>query len=123
MELSSTLTEYTPDEQLEIFTEQIVDDNFIFQTLVEQWRSERGTTSSTTEMVMCPAYQNIIGMGPRAIQFILAELVLEGDNPDHWFWALQVLTRVNPVSDEDEGDLRKMTAAWLKWAASKGYAR
>lgn len=61
-------------------------------------------------------------MGPRAIPLILAQLVSEGDDPDHWFWALQVLTGANPVSEEDEGNLRRMSAVWLEWAASQGYA-
>ena len=109
--------------QLEIFPpQQVVDDYFVFKQLVERWRLVRGATSSTTEMVLCPAYQSIIGMGPKAIRFILAELVSEGDDPDHWFWALQVLTGANPVSEDDEGNLRRMSRTWLEWAASEGYA-
>jgi hypothetical protein len=108
--------------QLEIFAQQAVDDYFIFKCLMDRWRVERGATSSTTEMVLCPAYQSIIGMGPKAIRFILAELVSEGNDPDHWFWALQVLTGTNPVSEEDEGNLRRMSRAWLEWARSEAYA-
>jgi len=112
----------TFEQQLEIFPQRSTDDYFRFKFLVDKWRLERGTTSSTTEMVLCPAYQSIIGMGPKAIRFILTELVSEGDDPDHWFWALQVLTGVNPVSEEDEGNLRRMSKTWLEWAASEGYA-
>jgi len=107
--------------QLEIFPLRIVEDYFVFKWLVEKWHIERGSTSSTTEMVLCPAYQSIIGMGPKAIAFILGELASEGDDPDHWFWALQVLTLANPVAEEDEGDLRKMSKAWLEWGISEGY--
>jgi hypothetical protein len=35
-----------------------------FNRLVETWLSETRRTSSTTEMAMHPAYQQIIGMGP-----------------------------------------------------------
>ncbi|WKW11240.1 hypothetical protein Strain138_000476 [Pseudogemmatithrix spongiicola] len=42
-------------------------------------------------------------------------------NPDHWFWALHVLTGVNPVIPQHYGDLRAMTADWLTWAAANGY--
>lgn len=109
--------------QLEMFscgTE--VDQYYVFKNLVKQWRLQRGTTSSTTEMVLSPAYQSIIGMGPAAIRLILAQLASEGNDPDHWFWALQVLTKANPVSESDEGNLRSMARAWLDWAASEGYA-
>jgi hypothetical protein len=110
------------ESQLEMFPQSVVSDYFFFRVLVEKWRVERGSTSSTTEMVLCPAYQSIIGMGPNAVPLILAELASEGDDPDHWFWALQVLTGANPVSEEDEGNLRRMSRAWLEWAASQGYA-
>ncbi len=112
------------EPQLEMFSQlAAVDDNAVFECLVQRWHLERGATSSTMEMVLCPAYQTIIGMGQKAIPLILAELVSEGDDPDHWFWALQVLTGANPVSEEDEGNLRRMSRTWLDWAASEGYAR
>ncbi len=60
-------------------------------------------------------------MGPKVIELILAQLESEGDNPDHWFWALQVLSGTNPVSEEEEGNLRKMAKTWLRWAAANGY--
>src|ERR1022692_4604281 len=59
-----------------------------FRTLASNWRNERGITSSATKMAMCPSYQRIIGMGGRAVPFILREMESEGNDPDHWFWAL-----------------------------------
>jgi hypothetical protein len=105
-----------PVAQLELFAEPIIDDMFEFVRLVSQWRIERGSTSSTTDIVLCPSYQSIIGMGAKAVRLILAQMQSEGDHPDHWFWALQVLTKANPVSDEDEGDFRKMAQSWFQWA-------
>jgi len=87
-----------------------------FLGLVSQWRKERGATSSITKMAMCPSYQRIIAMGERVIPFILRELESEGDEPDMWFWALQVLTGNDPVSDEARGNMKKMADAWLDWA-------
>ena len=110
------------EPQFRMFPWQYVDDTLVFKFLVEQWRLQRGATSSTTEMVLCSAYQSIIGMGEKAIPFILAELASELTDPDHWFWALQALTGANPVSEEDEGNLSKMARTWLQWAASQGYA-
>jgi len=97
-------------------------DEFVFSRLVAEWRKERGATSSTSDIVLCYAYQAIIGMGQKAVPIILAQLESEGDNPDQWFWALQALTRANPVVEEDEGNYRKMARAWLNWAARNGYA-
>ena len=93
-----------------------------FQSLVQQWRQERGATSSITEMVMTPAYQKIVGMGYEVIPFILAQLRSEGDDPDQWFWALMALTGMNPVDPTDQGDYLKMSAGWLNWAEREGYA-
>jgi hypothetical protein len=105
--------------QLELFAEPIIDDKSEFKQLAAQWRLERGSTSSTTEIVLCPSYQAIIGMGAKAVPLILAEMEAEGEHPDHWFWALQALTKADPVSEEDEGDFRKMAKSWLQWASRR----
>ena len=119
-ELYASIEEY--QKQFEMQFESIVDEGAIFKTLVEKWRVQRGSTSSLTEIVLCPAYQSLIGMGAPAIRLIFSELRAEGNDPDHWFWALQALTGANPVSEKDEGNLPEMARAWLDWAASKGYA-
>jgi len=90
-----------------------------FNELAEKWQAERGISSSSTAMILCPSYQAIIGMGPPAIDLILARLKAEGDDPDHWFWALQILTGINPVPEEDEGNVRKMADTWLKWGEGR----
>jgi hypothetical protein len=110
------------EQQFVIRFETVISEEDAFQELFSQWKKQRGTTSSINDMILCPAYQKIIGMGSRAIPLILAQLTAEGGDPDHWFWALQVLTGTDPVSEEDEGDLRKMAHAWIEWAVSKGYA-
>lgn len=97
-------------------------DSVKFRRLVAQWHSERDVTSSVTEMVTCPSYQRIIGMGGVAVPLILSELQSEGPEPDHWFWALRVLTDADPVAEEDRGDIVKMAAAWLEWGRAQGYA-
>lgn len=86
-----------------------------FQQLVEQWHRERGASSSPVYMAMCPAYQQIIAMGKPAIVLILKQLELEGDDPDHWFWALNYLTNADPVSPHERGNMKKMSAAWIRW--------
>jgi len=105
--------------QLELPFESCTEDQFIFDSFVEQWRTERGATSSTTEMILCPAYQSIIGMGSKAVPLILARMQREGDDPDQWFWALQMLTGANPVDPDDDGNFQRMAQAWLEWAAGR----
>ncbi len=35
------------------------------------------------------------------------------------FLALQAITGVNPVAEDDFGDLEKMSNAWLAWAVAQ----
>jgi len=94
----------------------IVEEKAEFQQLAAKWRGERGSSSSITQIVLCPAYQTIIAMGAKVVPLILAQLESGGAHPDQWFWALQTLTRHDPVKEEDEGDFRRMAKAWLNWA-------
>jgi hypothetical protein len=84
-----------------------------FQDLVRQWKEATLFLSSITDMAMHHAYQQIIGMGRDALPLLFEELRRE---PDHWFWALQAITGVNPVPIQERGDTTKMTQAWLAWA-------
>jgi hypothetical protein len=93
-----------------------------FKKLAQQWRNERGSMSSITEMSMLSPYQKIIGMGNEAVPLILNELRSEGDDPDQWFWALTAITETNPVKPEDQGNFKKMAEAWFAWAEAEGYA-
>jgi hypothetical protein len=90
-----------------------------FRILTENWRKERGIASSVTKMVMCPSYQRIIGMGGRVVPLILREMENEGDDPDHWFWALEMITGADPVPVEAYGDTVQMAQAWRSWAEGR----
>ena len=89
-----------------------------FHTLKEQWRSDTSFSSSITEISMHPAYQQIIGMGPLAIPFILLEMV---ERPGHWFWALKSISGEDPVPPELRGHLNKMTEYWIDWGKEQKY--
>lgn len=89
-----------------------------FRELAEKWRKDTLYTSSITSMVIHPAYQRIIGIGPEAIPMILRELQ---HRPAQWFWALRSITGEDPVDSEDAGRVRKMTEAWLNWGRKRGY--
>ncbi len=90
----------------------------VFDLLAEQWQEETGALSSTTEMVMHPAYQTIMTFGDKGVSFILRQLEREGDQPNNWFWALRHMTRANPVPPEHRGNRRAMAKDWLDWARS-----
>ena len=90
-----------------------------FGRLAAQWKTGRGPVSSLSEMVMYPAYQQIIGMGRSAIPFLLRELE---QSPDHWFWALKSITGIDPVPPEHRWDIALMSDDWLRWGREQGYA-
>jgi len=89
-----------------------------FRELAQEWREATEFTSSTTDMVMHPAYQQIIGIGRAALPLIFAELRRA---PDHWFWALKAITGEDPVAPADRGKVQRMTDAWLAWGHARGY--
>ena len=92
-----------------------------FENLVAQWRKERGVTSSPVQMAMCPSYQRIMTMGEAAIPLILRELESEGDDPDHWFWALRFLADADPIPPDARGNMKAMAAAWIDWGRQNGF--
>ena len=89
-----------------------------FAELSATWKADSASKSSIDEIVLHPAYQRIIGLGPAAIPLIAEELRRE---PHHWFNALIALTGANPVAAEPRGDVDAMSADWLAWLLSKGY--
>jgi hypothetical protein len=90
-----------------------------FRQLVEEWHKERGATSSITKMAMCRSYLRIIAMGDQVIPMIIRQMENEGDEPDMWFWALQILTGSDPVPDEARGDIVEMARAWIDWGRTR----
>jgi hypothetical protein len=88
-----------------------------FQSLAKIWRDECAHLSSMREMVLHPAYQQIVGMGSSALPFIFTELERK---PDHWFWALRAITQEDPVPPEHRGNVAEMVRAWLRWAERRG---
>ena len=90
----------------------------LFQQLVNQWQQETRGISSSTELILHPAYQQIIGMGREIIPLLLRELEQKSGR---WFWALQSITRENPVPLESRGKTKEMTKIWLDWGRKNGY--
>ena len=92
-----------------------------FAALADQWRAETAMFSSIQKKVNHPAYQKIIAMGAAGLSpFILSELK---SRPAYWFPALRAITRASPYAENEKVDIRRATAAWLKWGEERGYAR
>ena len=87
-----------------------------FRSLARTWRNECAHLSSVRDMVLHPAYQQIVGMGPSVLPHILSELK---STRDHWFWALRAITQEDPVLPEHRGNVVEMTRDWLNWAQSR----
>ena len=97
---------------------QHIRDEEKFKRLRDEWKSRKSHSSCVEEVILHTAYLHIIGMGPKAIPFILAELEKE---IDHWFPALHAITEARPVPERYHGNMKQMAAAWLKWARKQGY--
>jgi len=89
-----------------------------FRALVSRWREETRSVSSTTDRALHSAYQDVIGMGDRALPLIFREMQERGG---HWFWALRHITHENPVPPQDAGNIPKMREAWLRWGREHRY--
>lgn len=97
---------------LDPVTRQWAEPETRFLQLKQEWEEATAALSSITEICMHPAYQQIIGMGPIAIPFIIREM---GNRPNHWFWALKAITGEDPVPPDKRGRIIDMTNAWLLW--------
>jgi hypothetical protein len=90
----------------------------IFNHLVQCVLTDTRTESSTLQIAIHPAYQQIIGLGQPAIPLLLREVEQQSGR---WFWALKAITRQDPVPADDRGKTRKMGEAWLNWGKKQGY--
>jgi hypothetical protein len=83
-----------------------------FRELSTLWKEKSRYLSNTAQMAMLKPYQQIIGMGMAAVPLILEELQQE---PNQWFWALEAITRQNPVPLGAADNVRAMAKAWIDW--------
>lgn len=88
----------------------------VFSSCTSKWKDETRYNSSMTAILLHPAYQRIIGLGPDVVPFVLRDLA---DTGAHWSWALQALTGENPVPEDHEGRPRLMAQAWLEWGRNR----
>lgn len=92
----------------------------VFDALARQWSDDTAHLSSVFKIMMHPAYRQIIGMGPKALPLIFKAMQ---KGPGHWIWALESITRHNPVDERPEigRDMRAIKAAWIEWGTRHGH--
>jgi hypothetical protein len=88
----------------------------IFEALASQWKQETWFVSSIKKRISHPAFLKIIGLGAPALPLILEELRRE---PDYWSYALEAITREDPVPHAE--NLQQLRDAWLAWGEAHGY--
>ena len=88
-----------------------------FHRLAAEWKQESLYLSNLRQAAMLPSYQRIIGMGLPVVPLILEDLARD---PVPWFWALEAITEANPVPPDVNGDMKRITEAWLDWGRREG---
>jgi len=105
------------EQEAKIFEEEV-------KALIERWTHEVEDVSSFSDMFSHTAYKTILAKGSKVIPILFDELQ---HRPHYWFDALQILIKANhgldvdPVNEEDRGNLLKMTNAWLAWRKESDY--
>lgn len=113
--LASLWSSEKREESLALAPESVV---LRFNELKSRWLREQKPTSKLRDVVLSMPYQQIIGMGRPVLPLLFAELRAA---PRNWFWALEAITRENPIPDDANGDSEAILDAWLKWADEHGF--
>ena len=92
----------------------------LFHDRLQKWKADIAFESSPKEFVLHPEYLKIIGMGRAVVPLLLQELMRE---PCWVFWALESITGEQPAHKSDQGNLRRLTSAWLAWGRKNGYIK
>lgn len=87
-----------------------------FDRLSQQWYNETGHYSVKSRAFLHTAYLQIIGMGKKAIPYLLEEIKKE---KLFWFLALESITGVNPATDAESVD--EMSQIWIQWGIQNHY--
>ena len=87
-----------------------------FNALASRWYRETRKLSSADQMVLHPAYQQIIGMGRDALPLIFQELER---TRGHWIWALSMIVRDDKA--KPGMTFKEAVDAWLLWGEENDY--
>lgn len=89
----------------------------VFVRLLGQWREATLFSSSFSEKVLSPDFQAIVGLGRRAVPWIL-ETMMTDASPELG-WALRSITREDPAATAVTAEAAR--DAWLEWGTTKAY--
>lgn len=81
------------------------------------WKADTEFLSDAGRIIGHPAFREIVALGDAVVPLLLRDLE---SAPGLWVWALPEITGENPVPASDRGNVRQMSAAWLKWGREKG---
>lgn len=90
-----------------------------FARLASDWLRETGLTSSPSKRFSHPSFLRMLAMDRHVVVPLLLRSVEREPSP--LVDALAFFAEDDPVPDEDAGDLRAMSAAWLKWGKDHGF--
>jgi len=115
------VVEQSRNQAFEYFTSAVTTETLRqkFERLADTWQKETVLVSNIGLIQSNPSYLGIIAMGKDALPFIFNNM---RQNPNHWFIALNAITGVNPVQENDRGNVEAMTTSWLQWAKKNAYA-
>lgn len=88
-----------------------------FTRLADDWSECTALYPRIIDRAMDRSYQEIIAMGATALPHLLRRLEQQ---PDQWFWALKVISGIDPVPPEDRGDFDQMRDHWIRWGRRDG---
>jgi hypothetical protein len=81
-----------------------------FRGLAQQWSQDTVFCSSSHDIVMHWAYQQVIGLGSQVVPLIYEEMTA---GALHWTWALSAILGEDPAANTDSP--RDATDVWMKW--------
>ena len=92
----------------------------VFNALAQRWLQDTEHLSSVPKIMAHPAYQQLLGLGPKAVPLIFRAMQ---QRPGNWLWALEAITRYNPVLERPEiaRSAKAIKAAWLEWGKRQGH--
>src|SRR4051812_22799148 len=94
-----------------------------FARLTKEWVEEAAYKSFIEDVIETEAYQQIISLGRSVVKRNIVSLILSDlqKSPKPWFYALHVITAVDPIPARAAGNTKKMVAAWVQWGQTHGY--
>ncbi|GAA2127565.1 hypothetical protein [Nocardioides bigeumensis] len=81
-----------------------------FSDLRDEWLAATEMVSNVQQMTMHPAYQQMIGLGPQVVPFMIDEL---RSGPQHYYWALAAIVGTDHGTGADT--MREAAQKWVEW--------